>query len=126
VDTRPAQRAERVGVGGGEHCREIVVQGGELIHRSDRGRNAVVDGLRRPCIQYFERQVSGQRFGVSCHEDSDLFRVRACERRAWAQRAERVCGRCEDIAFLQRRAAGGEGKRRWEAGSAATVMRCRS
>jgi hypothetical protein len=59
-------------------------------------------------------------------EDDELFRWRGCELRVWAWGLERVCGRCEDIAFLQRRAAGGEGKRRCAAGSAAIVMRCRS
>ena len=43
-----------------------------------------------------------------------------------ARRLERVCGGCEDIAFLLLRAAGGEGKRRCAEGGAATVMRCRS
>jgi hypothetical protein len=54
-----------------------------------------------------------------------LFRGRGCERRAWAQRLERVCGGREDVAFLLR-ARGGEGDKHSEAGSATMIMRCRS
>ena len=60
------------------------------------------------------------------NKDDELFGGRGCERRVWARRLERVCGRFEDIAFLLRRAVGGEEKRRCAAGSAATIMRCRS
>src|SRR5271166_1243711 len=45
-----------------------------------------------------------------------------CGRGAWRESAEVVW----DIAFLLRRAAGGEAKRRCVTGSAATVMRGRS
>ena len=37
-----------------------------------------------------------------------------------------MCGGCKDVTSLLRRAAGGEGKRRCEAGRAASVMTCRS
>ena len=61
------------------------------------------------------------------NEDDERFRGRACERRAWARRLEKDWRPCEDVAFLLRRATGGEGDRRWAAGSAATtLMRCRS
>ena len=59
-------------------------------------------------------------------EHDALLRGRGCERRVWAQRLERVCGGREDIAFLLRRARGGEGDKHSEAGSATMVMRCRS
>ena len=45
---------------------------------------------------------------------------------AAAQRLERVCGGREGIAFLLRRARGGEGDKHSEAGSATMIMRCRS
>ncbi len=60
------------------------------------------------------------------NEGDELCRSRAYERRVWARRAERVCGRFEDSAFLLRGAVGGEEKRRWAVGSPAIVMRCRS
>jgi len=63
---------------------------------------------------------------IGGNEDDALFRGRRCGRRVWARRLERVCGGRVDIAFLLRRAAGGEAKRRCVTGSAATVMRCRS
>ena len=48
--------------------------------------------------------------GVIVRSEHDaLFRGRGCERRVWARRLERVCGGREDIAFLLRRARGGEG-----------------
>ena len=59
-------------------------------------------------------------------EHDALFRGRGCERRVWAQQRERGCGGREGIAFLLRRARGGEGDKHSEAGSAAIVMRCRS
>jgi hypothetical protein len=59
-------------------------------------------------------------------EHDALFRGRGCERRVWAQHRERGCGGREGIAFLLRRARGGEGDKHSEAGSAAIVMRCRS
>ena len=59
-------------------------------------------------------------------EHDALFRGRGCERRLWARRLERVCGGCEDIGFLLRRAVGDEDDRRCAAGSSAIVMRCRS
>jgi hypothetical protein len=43
-----------------------------------------------------------------------------------ALRLESVCGGREDIAFLLRRARGGEGDKHSEAGSATMIMRCRS
>jgi hypothetical protein len=65
--------------------------------------------------------------GVIVRSEHDaLFRGRGCERRVWAQRLERVCGGREDIAFLLRRARGGEGDKHSEAGSATMIMRCRS
>jgi hypothetical protein len=65
--------------------------------------------------------------GVIVRSEHDaLFRGRGCQRRVWAQRLERVCGGREDIAFLLRRARGGEGDKHSEAGSATMIMRCRS
>ena len=65
--------------------------------------------------------------GVIVRSEHDaLFRGRGCERRVWAQQRERGCGGREGIAFLLRRARGGEGDKHSEAGSAAIVMRCRS
>lgn len=65
--------------------------------------------------------------GVIVRSEHDaLFRGRGCERRVWAQRLERVCGGREDIAFLLRRARGGEGDKHSEAGSGTMIMRCRS
>jgi hypothetical protein len=65
--------------------------------------------------------------GVIVRSEHDaVFRGRGCERRVWAQRLERVCGGREDIAFLLRRARGGEGDKHSEAGSATMIMRCRS
>ena len=56
-------------------------------------------------------------------EHDALFRGRGCERRVWTRRLERVCGGREDIAFLLRRARGGEGDKHSEAGSATMIMR---
>ena len=53
-------------------------------------------------------------------------RSRAYEGPALARRLERVCGRCEDTGGPFRRVARSETERRCVAGSAATVMRCRS
>ena len=65
--------------------------------------------------------------GVIVRSEHDaLFRGRGCERRVWARRLESVWGGREDIAFLLRRARGGEGDKHSEAGSATMIMRCRS
>src|SRR5271166_182465 len=66
------------------------------------------------------------RIVVGGSEDDGVFRGRGCERRVWARRLEEERRPCEDIAFLLQRAVGGEEKRRCAAGSAATIMRCRS
>src|SRR5271165_6998851 len=58
---------------------------------------------------------------IGGNEDDALFRGRRCGRRVWARRLERGCGGRVDIAFLLRRAAGGEAKRRCVTGSAATA-----
>ena len=59
-------------------------------------------------------------------EDDGVFRGRGCDGRVWARRLEEERRPCEDITFLLQRAVGGEEKRRCAAGSAVTVMRCRS
>ena len=58
--------------------------------------------------------------------DDGVLVGRGWAQRGWALRLESLCGGREDIAFLLRRAAGGERKRRREAGRAASVMMCRS
>ena len=60
------------------------------------------------------------------NEGDELICGGFCERRTQARRSERDWRCCAGSGFLLRRAARGEGKRRCEAGSAATVMRCRS
>ena len=52
--------------------------------------------------------------------------VARCAGVARSQRSQKDWRPREDISFLVRRAGGGEGKRRCEAGSAAMTMRCRS
>ena len=52
--------------------------------------------------------------------------VARCAGVARSQRSQKDWRPREDISFLVRRAGGGEGKRRCEAGSAAMIMRCRS
>ena len=70
-----------------------------------------------------ERKAAGVIAGT---RDDGRFVGRGWVRRGLTRRLERLCRGREDIAFLLRRAAGGKGKRRCEAGRAASVMRCRS
>src|SRR5271166_2517693 len=61
------------------------------------------------------------------NDDDDRVRSRGCGRLVQAWHSAEDWRRREDIAFLLRRAVGDEGKRRCEAGGAATIiMRCRS
>ncbi len=65
--------------------------------------------------------------GVDRQDDSDRIGSSECEGRARIGRVIGVCRGCEAIAVVVRGAAASEcDRRRWRAGGAATVMRCRS
>ncbi len=116
-------------------CRRAVLDAGpafeSLVRRKPRGGRGAVwlggtygdlkvaDGSHGPLRGCEAPRVIGG------NEGDALFRGRGCERRAWARRSERVCGRCEGSARLLRRAAGSEAERRCEAGRIA-IMKCRS
>ena len=114
-----------------------VVRGGAGVRKPPKEETAERKGAGWPGASYGDLRIA-EGSGVSRREpvarmvrggndDGEFVRSRGCPGLAGARRLESAGRPGGDVAFLVRRAADGEEKRRCEAGNAATIiMRCRS